>query len=83
MQSDNREPASLRSLTLAVHSSTRYISDVDTRVCLGDLHRFSSIENSGDLQGRTVLIKTTRQLAAVLAMIELDGIAKRNLTLAA
>jgi acyl-CoA synthetase (AMP-forming)/AMP-acid ligase II len=79
MQLDIRERASLNSLTLAAHSSARHVSDVNTRVCLDDLHRFSSIENSGDLHGRSVLIKTTRQLATVLAIIELDGVARRIL----
>ena len=47
-------------------------------VTLGDLVHGSSLANRLDeLRGRSVLVATTDQLTAALALIELDGIARR------
>jgi acyl-coenzyme A synthetase/AMP-(fatty) acid ligase len=47
----------------------------DARVRLGDLVRGSVLGE--DLRGRSVLIATTDQLTAGLALLELDGVARR------
>src|SRR5947207_9535372 len=47
-------------------------------VCLGDLVNGTSLGGrAADLAGRSVLIATRDQQAAALALIELDGIARR------
>jgi acyl-coenzyme A synthetase/AMP-(fatty) acid ligase len=56
----------------------RFVSDRHHRVSLSALAAGSSLgpERAG-LRGRSVLLVTKRHLAAALAMIELDGIARR------
>jgi acyl-coenzyme A synthetase/AMP-(fatty) acid ligase len=50
----------------------------DARVALGDLFHGSALDGrSEELRGRSVLIATTDQLTAALALIELDGVARR------
>jgi acyl-CoA synthetase (AMP-forming)/AMP-acid ligase II len=67
---------SLRSLSLSVHSPDRFISDDCNCINIGDFQTASAIDPSG-AHGRSVLVKTIRQLPAVLAVIELDGVARR------
>lgn len=56
----------------------RSLSTSDTTVRLADLACASALDGRLDgLRGRSVLISTSDQLAAVLALIELDGIARR------
>ena len=68
--------ASLRSRTLRVTAADRFISDDRTRISLGDLYAGASIDPAS-ARGRSVLIKTTKQLPTVLALLELDGVAQR------
>ncbi len=68
--------ASLRSRTLRVTAADRFISDDSTRINLSDLHTGASIDPAS-AHGRSVLIKTTKQLPTVLALLELDGVAQR------
>jgi acyl-coenzyme A synthetase/AMP-(fatty) acid ligase len=54
------------------------LSDAATRVGAGDLVAGTSLAGGPDaLRGRSVLIATRDQLTAMLAFIELDGIARR------
>ena len=47
-------------------------------MCLGDLLSGTSLDGRvAELAGRSVLIATRDQFAAALALIELDGIARR------
>src|SRR6267143_1406725 len=58
--------------------SERSLSGADGSVALGDLARGSSLGGRlGELGGRCVLVATTDQLTAALALIELDGVARR------
>jgi acyl-coenzyme A synthetase/AMP-(fatty) acid ligase len=58
----------------------RTISDARHRVSLTDILRHSClIGRSRELSGRSVLLATSRQLLSTLAMIELDGVARRML----
>jgi len=58
--------------------SKRFLWGADASVNLGDLVRGSSLcGRAEELRGRSVLIKTKDQLAAGLALIELDGVARR------
>jgi len=59
----------------------RTISDARQSVCLTDLIEHSCLigGSSCELSGRSVLLATSRQLLSALAMIELDGIARRML----
>jgi acyl-CoA synthetase (AMP-forming)/AMP-acid ligase II len=68
--------ASFRSRTLRVTVADRFISDDGTRISLSDLHTGASLDPAS-AHGRSVLIKTTKQLPAVLALLELDGVAQR------
>jgi acyl-coenzyme A synthetase/AMP-(fatty) acid ligase len=64
-------------------SAEKYVSrssllGVDAAVYLGDLRWGSSLGGRlGDLRGRSVLVATRDQLTAGLALIELDGVARR------
>src|SRR5262245_5397217 len=56
----------------------RWIDDAGTRVALADLANHSSLGlPQQDLTGKSVLIATGDQLTAALALIELDGLARR------
>ncbi len=58
--------------------SDRLLLGAEDRVALSELVARSSLDCSiGDLAGASVLIVTDDQLTAALAMIELDGIARR------
>lgn len=70
------DKATLRSRTLRVTADDRFISDDRTRINLNDLRTGASIDPAS-ARGRAVLIKTTKQLPTVLALMELDGIAQR------
>jgi acyl-coenzyme A synthetase/AMP-(fatty) acid ligase len=58
--------------------SQRFIWSAETQVALGDLGARSSLDCSiEELRARSVLILTRDQLTAALALIQLDGIARR------
>src|SRR5258708_24486299 len=58
--------------------SERSLWGADGGVALGDLARGSSLGGRlEELAGRCVLVATTDQLTAALALIELDGVARR------
>ncbi|MDN5001404.1 fatty acid--CoA ligase family protein [Bradyrhizobium sp. GCM10027634] len=59
----------------------RTISDARQSVCLADMIEHSCLigGSSCELSGRSVLLATSRQLLSALAMIELDGVARRML----
>jgi acyl-coenzyme A synthetase/AMP-(fatty) acid ligase len=58
--------------------SERSLWGADGSVALGDLSRGSSLGGRlEELAGRCVLVATTDQLTAALALIELDGVARR------
>lgn len=55
-----------------------FLWGADASVALGDLVRGSALGGRGEeLRGRSVLIATRDQLTAALALIELDGVARR------
>jgi acyl-coenzyme A synthetase/AMP-(fatty) acid ligase len=65
-------------LSLVGSLSGRFLSGVTATVSLSDLTRGSSLNGHvEELRGRSVLVATTDQLSAALALIELDGIARR------
>jgi acyl-coenzyme A synthetase/AMP-(fatty) acid ligase len=67
-----------QALNAAGRLSRRWLSDTDSRVSLGALSRGSSLGRRLDeLRGRSVLLSARDQLPAGLALIELDGIARR------
>jgi len=56
----------------------RHLFGRTAQVALGELERGSSLDiDPSKLQGRSVLIATREQLTAALALIELDGVARR------
>jgi acyl-coenzyme A synthetase/AMP-(fatty) acid ligase len=58
--------------------SNRFLRGATASVSLGALARGSALGGrTEELRGRSVLIATTEQLTAALALIELDGIARR------
>lgn len=79
MKMPRREPASLwRALRRAGDLGNRWLWDCDAGVNLAALAGGSSLGGGRDaLRGRAVLIATQDQLAAALALIELDGLARR------
>ena len=61
-----------------IGGATRHLHGRDTSVALGDLVRGTSLGGRlPDLAGRSVLVATSDQLTAALALIELDGVARR------
>lgn len=74
-----RNPASLwHALSAAGRLSKRWLSDERSRISLAALARGSSLGRPLDeLRGRSVLLATRDQLPTALALIELDGIARR------
>ncbi len=65
-------------LSPAGHLPDRYLWDATASVALSDLAQGSSLDGRlEELRGRSVLIATRGQLAAALALIELDGVAHR------
>jgi acyl-CoA synthetase (AMP-forming)/AMP-acid ligase II len=77
--SPHAEPRSLwRALSQAGRLSKRWLSDEHARVSLAALSRGSTLgRNIDGLRGRSVLLSSRDQLPAALALIELDGIARR------
>ena len=74
--------SSLTSLWSALSSegnlSDHYLLSDQASLALSELTEGSALYGHGDeLRGRSVLIATTSQLAASLALIELDGVARR------
>jgi len=58
----------------------RFVGDALGRVALAELSHGSSIEGSPErLRGANVLVASERQLPAVLALLQLDGLARRVL----
>src|SRR5437773_9262388 len=58
----------------------RFLWSATASVCLGDLAGITGTSLGGrvaELAGRSVLIATRDQCAAALALIELDGVARR------
>jgi acyl-coenzyme A synthetase/AMP-(fatty) acid ligase len=67
-----------QSITAAGRLSKRCLSDVNERISLSALLHGSSLGQSlNELRGRSVLLSISDQLPAALALIELDGIARR------
>ena len=60
------------------HSPARFLLSAEGNRALSDLVDGSALYgHADDLRGRSVIIATTSQLAAALALIELDGVARR------
>ena len=65
-------------LAEAKDAGTRYLLSAHSGVCLGYLVSATSLGGrAADLAGRSVLIASRDQLAVALALIELDGVARR------
>src|SRR6059058_4838871 len=65
-------------VSAAGHLADRALWGAGASVTLGDLVRGSSLgDRLEELRGRSVLIATDDQLTAALALIELDGVARR------
>jgi hypothetical protein len=72
------ETLSLRDWLDAAESNSGLLHAIDAEVALGALAQGSSLDcNIASLQGRSVLIATRDQLTTALALIELDGVARR------
>jgi acyl-CoA synthetase (AMP-forming)/AMP-acid ligase II len=76
------QPAGRSSLWSVVHSAggarERHVWGVDASVNLLDLATATSLAGGVEqLRGRSALIRTRDQLAAALALLELDGVARR------
>src|SRR5665213_371504 len=73
-----RKFQSLWELTHMGQLSGRFLADLDVQVTFDDLCKGSILGDRIELlQGRCVLIATSDQLTTALALIELDGIARR------
>jgi acyl-coenzyme A synthetase/AMP-(fatty) acid ligase len=79
MKMPQGEPGSLWDwLTIGTDRSDRFLRGVNGSAALLELLRGSSLGGRlGDLCGRSVLLAAKDQLTAALALIELDGIARR------
>ncbi len=72
------ENASLWSMMRAAGLGGQFLGSVNARTILSDLETGSAIQGDcRELKGRSVLVATEDQLAAALALIELDGVARR------
>src|SRR5450755_947835 len=73
------DAAALRdALSSATRRPDRYIWGADRGIVLDDLIAGSTLgERLGELRGRSVLLLTADQLSAALALIQIDGIARR------
>ena len=59
-------------------ATPRYLWGADARVCVDDLSASTSLGGRlAELRDRSVLVATREQLSAALALVELDGIARR------
>jgi acyl-CoA synthetase (AMP-forming)/AMP-acid ligase II len=67
---------SLRALTLRAVCPHRFVSDNRTQINICALNSCASID-AELVRGRSVLLKTSIQLATVLALLDLDGVAAR------
>ena len=66
------------SLSATGQRRDRFLWGADASVTLGDLARGSSLGGQlEELRGRSVLVVTKDQLTTALALIELDGVARR------
>jgi len=66
------------SLNASGRLSERRLWGVESSFCLGDLRQGSSLGGRlAELRGRSILVATGDQLAAALALVELDGVARR------
>src|SRR5215468_11463786 len=76
---DARHATSLRSsLNGALDTPARWLWAADHAIRLSDLAHSTSLGGrAGELAGKSVLLATTEQLTAALALIELDGVARR------
>jgi acyl-CoA synthetase (AMP-forming)/AMP-acid ligase II len=64
--------------TIASASSERFFWDRAARICVSELARGTGLGGRlAELAGRSVAIATSSQLTAALALIELDGMARR------
>ncbi|HZK90816.1 MAG TPA: AMP-binding protein [Stellaceae bacterium] len=74
-----REASSLwQAVKAAGRLAERWLADPNSRISLAALARGSSLGTRlPELRGRSVLLSTRDQLPAALALIELDGIARR------
>jgi acyl-coenzyme A synthetase/AMP-(fatty) acid ligase len=79
MKMPQNNPLSLwNALIAAGDLSGCFVAGAGARVTLSDLVAGSALDGRGDeLRGRSVLVLTTDQLTAALALFELDGIASR------
>ena len=78
MKMQPNRPESLRSWLTSHDASRRLLWGAQANVCLGDLRHGSSLGGRRqELAGRSVLVAAHDQLAASLALIELDGVARR------
>jgi hypothetical protein len=74
----NRVTSIREKLSSADPSRCRFLWGATAGVAIGELLRGSSLGGrANELSGRSVLLATGDQLAAALALIELDGIADR------
>jgi acyl-coenzyme A synthetase/AMP-(fatty) acid ligase len=73
------DPDSLwQALSDAANRSDRWISAANSQATLHELNAGSSLDGRlEELRGRSVLLVTRNQLAAALALIQIDGIARR------
>src|SRR5437868_2020083 len=73
------EPISLRTiLGTRGNLGERYLCGLKARIRLSDLLRGSTLQGRlAELSGRSVLLKTKDQFATALALIQLDGVARR------
>jgi acyl-coenzyme A synthetase/AMP-(fatty) acid ligase len=81
MPKQTRDRCSLLALTTAIEPSKRWIADEHNSVAINDFNGGSCFASSivDRTRERSVLIATTGQLATVLALIGLDGVARRVL----
>jgi acyl-coenzyme A synthetase/AMP-(fatty) acid ligase len=79
MKTLQNNPASLcDALRVAGDLSGRFLMDADSRIALNELISGSALYGRGEeLRDRSVLLATKDQFTAALALIELDGVARR------
>ena len=71
-------PKPLSEFLLSANSTGRFLWGAQESVCLDELVCGSSLGDAvAELAGRSVLLATSDQLTTALALIELDGVARR------
>src|SRR5947209_13321726 len=71
-------PKPLSDFLVAANSTGRFLWGAQESVCLNELVCGSSLGDAvAELAGRSVLLATSDQLTTALALIELDGVARR------